>query len=121
MKNAFMRFGLACVPVAMLTGLAIAGQVNRITVTLPHAVTVGSVTLPIGQYTISSLDISDGEKYFIVRGDHTPVVTIQGQKVDANDTTATTATQVMFSKDGDEWHFEKLFARGFSYQFVNAK
>jgi hypothetical protein len=120
MKNAFMRFGLACVPVAMLTGLAIAGQVNRITVTLPHAVTVGSVTLPIGEYTISSLEMSDGEKYFIVRGAHTPVVTLQGQKADAT-TSTSNATQVVFSKDGDEWHFEKLFARGFSYQFVNAK
>lgn len=123
MKNAFVRFGPACLSVAMLTGLAIAGQVNRITVNLPHAVTVGSVTLPGGEYTISSFDMADGDKYFIVRGDHTPVVTLQGQKVDQNEITPATSngTQVVLSKDGAEWHFEKLFALGTGYQFVNSK
>ena len=51
----------------LLAGALLAGSVNPVTVTLPHAVTVGSATLPSGKYTISSVDTGDGgEPYFVV-------------------------------------------------------
>lgn len=124
MKNAFVRFGQTCVSVmvgsGLIAGALLAGQINRVTVTLPHAVTVGSTTLPSGEYTLDSLDMTDGDEYFIVRGDHTPSVTLQAQKIDATDQSK---TQVVFSQDGDAWHFEKLFVKGVGngYQFVNIK
>jgi hypothetical protein len=126
MKNAFVRFGRTCVSVVAVSGLAavalLAGQVSRVTVTLPHAVTVGSTTLPSGEYTISSVDMSDRDEYFIVRGDHTPTVTLTAHKIDsAPDLSGKTA--VVFSQDGDQWHFDKLFVKGddTGYQFLNAK
>lgn len=122
MKNAFMRFGLTCVFGGLLGVSALfAGQVNRVTLTLPHAVQVGSTTLPSGEYTISTILMSDGDEYFIVRGDHTPTVTLQAQKIDAE--TGVNQTEVVFSKDGSAWHFEKLFLKGDStgYQFVNSR
>jgi hypothetical protein len=125
MKNAFARFGRICVSVVVGTGLAavglMAGSVNRVTVTLPHPVTVGSTTLPQGTYSISSLDMSDGSEYFIVRGDHTPSVTLQAQKIDADD--QSDKTQVILTQDGSEWRFDKLFVEGVGtgYQFVNLK
>ena len=82
---------------------------------------VGSTTLPSGEYTISTILMSDGDEYFIVRGDHTPTVTLQAQKIDAE--TGVNQTEVVFSKDGSAWHFEKLFLKGDStgYQFVNSR
>jgi hypothetical protein len=125
MKNAFTRFGQICVSIVVGSGLAavalLAGTVNRVTVTLPHAVTVGSTTLPGGEYTISSIDMADGAQYFVVRGDHTPTVTLQAQKIDAND--QANGTQVVLLQDGSEWHFDKLYVEGagIGYQFVNLR
>jgi hypothetical protein len=82
---------------------------NTVTVTLPHAVTVGSATLPSGQYTISGMEMSDGKEYFVVRGAKTAPVTLKAQKIDAADGSK---TQVIFSRDGEAWHFEKLFLEG---------
>jgi len=126
MKNAFSRFGYTCASVVIGGVLAasalLAGQVNRVTVTLPHSVKVGSTVLPSGEYTISSMSMADGDEYFIVRGEHTPVVTLAAQKIDAADE-QTNRTQLLFSQDGSDWHFERMFLKGDSigYQFVNAK
>jgi hypothetical protein len=90
MKNAFVRLGGTCVSgltaVVIVSGLMagglFAGQPNRVNVTLPHAVTVGSTTLPSGTYSISSLEMSDGE-YFVIRGEGTPAVTLPATKIDS--------------------------------------
>jgi hypothetical protein len=127
MKNAFVRFGRTCVSGltavviggGLMAGGLLAGSPNRVEVTLPHAVTVGSTTLPSGHYTISSLNMSDGE-YFIVRGDGTPIVTLQAMRISPDESDK---TQVVFSEDGGSWHFDKLFIAGdgTGYRFVNGK
>ena len=127
MKNAFMRFGRTCVSGlasvviggGLLAGGLLASDGNRIDLTLPHAVTIGSTTLPSGNYTVSTLDMGEGE-YFVVRGQGTPTVTLRAVKIDAE---ASDKTRFIFSQDGDTWHFEKLFVQGddAGYQFVNVK
>ena len=94
-----------------------AASPNTVTVTLPHAVMVGSTKLPSGQYTISGLEMSDGNEYFVVRGATTAAVTLQAQRIEA---TEGSTTQVVFSKDGESWHFEKLSLEGdgTAYEFV---
>jgi hypothetical protein len=127
MKNAFVRFGRTCVSGlvsviiggGLIAGGLMAASPTRINVTFPHAVTVGSTTLPSGNYTISTLDMSDGE-YFVIRGEGALVVTLQAMKIDPDQLDK---TQVIFSQDGDTWHFEKLFVQGdgTGYQFLNGK
>jgi hypothetical protein len=72
MKNAFSRIGRRCARLAgaggLLTGALLAGPLGPVTVLLPRAVTVGSTTLPSGQYTISGMNMSGGgEEYFLMR------------------------------------------------------
>ena len=123
MKNAFSRMGRTCAQVAMagglIAGVMFAGQVNPVTVTLPHAVTVGSTTLPSGEYTISSVDMTDGE-LFVVRSANGPTVSLLSERIDAHDQNR---TEMVLSKDGDNWHFDKLFIQGdeTGYQFINVK
>jgi hypothetical protein len=123
MKNAFSRMSYKCASIfgaavlmggaAVLTGsAALAGQLNEIKVTLPHPVTVGSATLPVGEYTIDSFEMG-GQEFFIVRGEHTPAVTLLSERVDAD----ADKTQVTLSKDGDQWHFDKLTIEGESQAF----
>ncbi len=123
MKNAFSRIGRTCAQVAMagglMAGVMFAGEVNPVTVTLPHAVTVGSTTLPSGEYTISSVDMADGE-LFVVRSANNPTVSLLAEKIGSPDQNK---TEVVFTKDGDTWHFDKLFLQGdeTGYQFINVK
>jgi hypothetical protein len=125
MKNAFVRAGQTCVSMLIAGGLIagglFAGEANLVTVTLPHAVTVGNTVLPIGQYTISSLDIASGESYFVVRSEHTAPITVQAQKVTTE--TGSQNTEVTFSRDGNAWHFDKMFILGedAEYLFVSGK
>jgi hypothetical protein len=127
MNNAFVRFGrkfafgVVATGALMASSLMAASNQTRITVNLPHSVTVGSTTLPSGSYTISTLDMFDGE-YFVIRSAATQnaVATIQAQKIDAAETDK---TEIRFSKDGDQWHFDKMFIEGdgVGYQFVSGK
>jgi hypothetical protein len=124
MKNVFARIGRTCAQVAMagglMAGVMLAGEVNQVTVTLPHEVTVGATTLPSGQYTISTVDMAGGDELFVVRSAGGPTVSLLAEKIDAQDHDG---SQVVFSKDGDSWHFDKLFIQGddTGYQFVNVK
>ncbi len=124
MKNAFSRMGKTCASVLMAGGLMagalLAGTESRVSVTLPHAVAVGGTVLPAGDYTISSVDIAGNEGYFVVRSSSTPAVTLQAQRINSDEQDK---TSLVFSRDGDVWHFEKMFVRGdaVGYQFVNLK
>lgn len=124
MKNAFLRAGYTCVSMLVAGGLMtaglFAGQAKPVVVNLPHSVTVGNTVLPSGEYTISSLDMANGNEYFVVRSAGSATVTLQAQKLSANDNLA---TQVVLTKDGDTWRFDKMFIQGQDegFQFVNGK
>ena len=123
MNNAFSRIGRTCARVALAGGLMAAGlfaSSHEVTVTVPHAVTIGSTTLPSGEYTISNLNMDNGDSYFLVRSASGAATTIQAQRIDSDDQSK---TQVVFSKDGDTWRFDKMFLKGDNegYQFVNLK
>ncbi len=144
MKNAFLRFGRTCVSTVVAMGLssgpgiatallpaallvqsimptaAYAGSVNPITITLPHAVTVGSTTLPEGTYVIDSVDMGSGLEYFVVRGEHGAIATLQATKRDVE---AGDKTEIVFDREGAAWRFDKLLIKGdsVSYVFQNTK
>ncbi len=124
--NALMRFGRTCVSTviagAVMAGGLLAGSLNPVKVTLPHAVTVGSTTLPTGDYTITTVSMSDGEQYFVVRGEKGPIATLPAMRIDASEQESS-KTSVIFTQDGDQWKFDRLFIQGedTGYQFVNSK
>jgi hypothetical protein len=95
-----------------------AAPVNAVSVNLPYPVTVGSTTLPAGQYVMSGFEMA-GEDLFVVRGEHTQPVTLRGMRIDSD----SDKTEVTLSKDGDTWHFDKLTVagEGEAYQFVGVK
>jgi len=97
----------------------LAGNTNLVTVTLPYAVTVGTATLPSGNYTISSVDMNAGEDILVIRSEKGDVVaTLQAQKTYMNNRSE--KSQVVLSRDGNTWNLDKLFVEGdgVSYQFV---
>jgi hypothetical protein len=130
MKNAFSRMGQTCASTifkgaiagALATGALFAASISPVKVTLPEAVTVGSTTLPSGEYTISSVDLNDGNSWFVVRSDRgQAITTLHAQRI--NPTASEHKTRVTLEKDGAAWHFDKLFIRGdeSGYQFTDQK
>jgi hypothetical protein len=122
MKNAFSRIGQTCVFGVLMAGAMFAGSVSRVTVNLPHAVTVGAATLPSGEYTLSAIDMGDGVEYFVMRSEHGPAVTLSAQRIDASE--AAGKTQITLQRDGDSWRLDRLFVHGSDnsgYQFVDQK
>lgn len=123
MNNAIARFGKTCVSMLVGSGLVaaslFAAPQNLVTVNLPHDVTVGSVTLPTGEYTISSINRVGADDMFVIRSEKgDAVATVSAQKVLLG--TQSGKTQVVLSRDGATWNFDTLVIEGdgVSYQFA---
>jgi hypothetical protein len=123
MNNAIARFGKTVVSMlvggGILAGGLLAANRDLVTVSLPHAVTVGNATLPEGEYTIASLSMNGSDDMFVIRAEKgNAVAMLQGQKVLLPG--QSDKTQVVLSKDGDNWSIDKLVIAGdgVSYQFA---
>jgi hypothetical protein len=113
MKNTFARILMGGV---LAAGAMFAGTVTDVKVTLPHAVTVGSTTLPSGDYTISTMEMPAGAEYFVVRGAGMNPVVVTAQRADAANPSKTELT--MSETDG-KWHLDRLQIEGepFAFEF----
>ena len=120
MKNAFSRIGYTCVFGFAIAGAMLAAPIHSVNLTLPHAVTVGSTTLPEGQVTVSTVEMNDGNGYLVVRSESGMAVTLPAQKVDFVEPGK---TQITLQKDGNSWHFGKLSINGDTagYQFTDER
>ncbi len=100
----------------LAAGAIFAAQTNDLTITLPHAVTVGSTTLPQGTYTISPMQMSNGNEYFVVRGEKMSPVVLPAMKEDG---ATADKTAITLSHEGDTWRFGSLSIAGESvvYEF----
>jgi hypothetical protein len=114
MNSLFSRIAISGI---LAAGAMFAANLNDLTVTLPHAVTVGSTTLPSGSYTISPMEAADGAEYFVVRGNNMSPIVLPTQKIEGD---AAAKTQVTFSESGDTWRFGKLSIEGetTAYEFI---
>ncbi len=129
MKNAFSRMGQTCASTilkgaiagVLATGALFAASISPVKVMLPEGVTVGSTALPSGEYTISSVDLNDGNSWFVVRSERGQAITMQARRI--NPTASGDKTQVTLEKKGTTLHFDKLFIRGdeSGYQFTDQK
>ena len=103
----------------LMTGALLAGNTNLITVTLPYAVTAGATTLPSGHYTISAMDMGGGDDMLVIRTENGHVAaTLQARRNFRS--SPTEKSQVILSKDGDNWNLDKVFVEGdgVSYEIV---
>jgi hypothetical protein len=112
MNSLFSRMAIGGI---LAAGAMFAASMNDLTVTLPHAVTVGSATLPSGTYTISPVETRDGGEFFVVRGNGTSPIVLQAMKTDCAEPAA--KTQVTLTESGDTWRLDKLSIQGESTAF----
>ncbi len=110
MKNAVLRFGYACAPVLIASGLmataAKAEMHDVVNVTLPDSVIVGSTTLPSGRYTITSM----GSDVYLIHDDNGDHAMVLGRPVDTSEEPSKTA--LVLKNDGEGFHLDKLVFEG---------
>jgi hypothetical protein len=119
MKNAFLRIGYTCASLLVAGGFMIAvtpanAEMHDLAyVTLSQPVTVGTTTLPGGQYTISS----EGDNVFLIHSDKGNNALIYGRPVDIND--AAKKTEVILKGDNEGMRLDQLRFQGEStaYEF----
>jgi hypothetical protein len=123
--NTFKSIGTKVVSAMIATGLmagaAFAAGGNTVSVTLPQAVSVGSATLPSGQYTITESSLADGNSLFVFRSEKGEATVAVASK--NADPSADQKTEVVLSKEGGTLHLDKLFIEGdgVGYQFAETK
>jgi hypothetical protein len=105
---------------ACLSASAAFAAVDSITVTFAQPVTLGSVTLPGGQYQVSESATSNGN-WFVFRSDKGETVAALASKT--ADAAPDQKTEVVLSHEGGALHVDKLFIEGDSagYQFPESK
>jgi hypothetical protein len=115
MTNFLSRIAISGI---LAAGAMFAANLKDLTVTLPHAVTVGSTTLPSGTYTITPLEMADGSEYFVVRGSKTGPVVLSAQRIDSD---AAAKTAVTLTESGDTWRLDRLSIEGDTtgYEFLS--
>lgn len=107
MNSLFSRMAIGGI---LAAGAMFAASMNDLTITLPHAVSVGATTLPSGTYTISPMETSDGTEYFVMRGNKMSPVVLPAQKTDSP--VAASKTEVTLTETGDTWKLDKLSIQG---------
>jgi len=83
-----------CLASVIGVGPATAQTRNHIKLTLPYAVTVGTVTLPAGDCTITDIKGNGNETLFLIRSDAGPAVDVMMERTGESDEATPSAVQL---------------------------
>ena len=103
---------------ASVIGMAPAfGQaVNGLRLSLPYAVTVGNVTLPAGDCTVTDTKDNGHETFFVIRSAAGPAVDLMMERNSEFDSLDDTASAVELRRVGDKYEFAGLRIDGRGYK-----
>jgi hypothetical protein len=94
MKKSSLITLVVCLASVIGVGPATAQTRNRIKLTLPYAVTVGTVTLPAGDCTITDIKDNGHETFFLIRSDAGPAVDVMMERTGESDEATSSAVQL---------------------------
>jgi len=113
-KNSLMTLVL-CLASAAGMGSAAAQSGSQVRLTLPYAVTVGSVTLPAGDCTITDWKHNGHESFFLIRSEAGPAADVtmesSGAPWNSNETTS-----VQLRRVGDKYEIQGMRIGGQEYR-----
>ena len=92
---------LSLAAICLGLGTASAQDIQAVTVKFPFPVTVGSRTLPAGDYTISTFDFSSDAPIFLVRGTKGSAIAFATSRTETAPHTLT-KDDVVLSVEGDK-------------------
>lgn len=114
-KRTLLTLGV-CLASVLGIGLTTASAHSMdVRVTLPFAATVGSVTLPAGDYTIQSL--SGNSSAVVFRSANGSAVTAATIQV-SDSSKSSGQTEVMFQRTDGKYSIDKIFVAGQAFELV---
>jgi hypothetical protein len=96
---------------------AAAQMVDIVTVRLPYATTVGSVTLPAGVYTVRDLKEDGSSPVLEIRSANGVAVSASATHVSAPNSRLAPTTRVVLRHENDKYQFDKIWIEGRDYGY----
>ena len=109
--------------VVCLAASATAQMVDIVKVTLPHGATVGTITLPAGEYTIR--DLTDGgssSSVLQIQPEKGKAITAVVMRISEPNNKRADHTQVVLQHSGDTYQMDKIWLEGrdYGYELLSA-
>lgn len=116
MKKSSLITVVVCLASVIGVGPATAQSGNSIKLSLPYAVTVGTVTLPAGDCTITDLKNNGHESFFLIRSDAGPAVDVMMERTGESDNPQGTAPAVQLRHVGNNYELDGIKIDGQGYK-----
>jgi hypothetical protein len=116
MKQSSLITLVVCLAAVIGVGPATAQTRNRIKLTLPYAVTVGTVTLPAGDCTITDYKDNGHESFFLIRSDAGPAVDMMMERTGESDNPQDMASAVQLRRVGNTYEIDGIRIDGTGYK-----
>jgi hypothetical protein len=96
---------------------ASAAVVPILTVTLPHSVVVGGVTLPAGKYSVLDMQDNGGSSVFEFFSDSGHNASVLVNQIDVPGHRPADKTEVVIISDGDKYMVDKIWLSGVEHGY----
>ena len=116
MKQSSLITLVVCLASIFGVGTAAAQTRDSIKLTLPYAVTVGSVTLPAGDCTITNLKDNGHETFFLIRSEAGPAADVLMERTDAADAPHAAESAVQLRHVGNKYQIDGIRMDGQDYK-----
>ena len=116
MKKTSLMTLAVCLASMMGGASAFAQSVNGLRLTLPYAVTVGNVTLPAGDCTVTGSKENGPDTFFVIRSAAGPAADLMMERNSAVDSVDDATSAVQLRHVGDKYEFAGLRIDGKSYK-----
>jgi hypothetical protein len=116
MKKSSLITLVVCLASVIGVGPAAAQTRNRIKLTLPYAVTFGTVTLPAGDCTITDIKDNGHETFFLIRSDAGPAVDVMMERTEESDDSQTAPSSVQLRHVGNNYELGGIMIDGRGYK-----
>jgi hypothetical protein len=116
MKKTSLMTLAVCLASVIGMAPAFAQAVNGLRLSLPYAVTVGNVTLPAGDCTVTDTKDNGHETFFVIRSAAGPAVDLMMERDSQFDGLDAASSAVELHHVGDKYEFAGLRIEGKGYK-----
>ena len=117
MKKSSLITLVVCLASVAGVGTATAQTWDSMRLTLPYAVTVGSVTLPAGDCTITNLKDNGHETFFLIRSGAGPAADVMMERSNSAESPHAAESAVQLRHVGNKYEIDGIRIDGQDYKF----
>jgi hypothetical protein len=116
MKQSSLITLVVCLASVFGVGTVAAQSRDSMRLTLPYAVTIGSVTLPAGDCTITNLKDNGHETFFLIRSEAGPAADVLMERTEAADSSHAAESAVQLRQVGNKYQIDGIRIDGQNYK-----